>query len=246
MRCAILGLIGGVAWLQAQATLPNSEVVMACVPGALLAALLAARLARAAARRSLLGAVLAATAGALAGFAWAAYVAQGALSNELAKSDEGRDFEVVGTIDSMPGRLENGSRFNFAVESPSAVPPLIVLSWYAGTRAGGGAPPPELRPGERWRLRVRLQRPHGNANPYGFDYEVLLLEQGIRATGYVRAEGSNERLSGFVPTVHNAVERARNAIRQRIAEALPEARYGAVIAALVVGDQRAIPLVAYK
>jgi competence protein ComEC len=241
MRCAILGLIGGVAWLQAQATLPNSEVVMACVPGALLAALLAARLARAAARRSLLGAVLAATAGALAGFAWAAYVAQGALSNELAKSDEGRDFEVVGTIDSMPGRLENGSRFNFAVESPSAVPPLIVLSWYAGTRAGGGAPPPELRPGERWRLRVRLQRPHGNANPYGFDYEVLLLEQGIRATGYVRAEGSNERLSGFVPTVHNAVERARNAIRQRIAEALPEARYGAVIAALVVGDQRAIP-----
>jgi len=246
MRCAILGLIGGVAWLQAQASLPNKELMAACVLGALLALMLAARLApsgvpaSAHGVRPLLRIALAATAGALAGFAWAAYLAQGALSNELAKADEGRDFEVVGTIDSMPGRLENGSRFNFAVESPSSVPPLIVLSWYAATRWGGGAAPPQLRPGERWHLRVRLQRPHGNANPYGFDYEALLLEQGVRATGYVRAEGRNERLAGFVPTVHNTVERARYAIRERIAAALPEARYGAVIAALVVGDQRGI------
>lgn len=236
MRCAILGLIGGVAWLQTLAVLPGVGMQIACLCCALFWAALAAR-----AMRPPLRAVLAATAGALAGFAWAAFVATGALSTELAKSDEGRDFEVVGTIDSLPGRLDNGVRFNFAVESPSSVPPMIVLSWYAGARAGrGAAPPPELLPGERWHLRVRLQRPHGNANPYGFDYEALLLEQGVRATGYVRAEGRNERLAGLVPSAHNAVERTRYAIRQRIAAALPEARYGAVIAALVVGDQRGI------
>ena len=41
-------------------------------------------------------------------------------------------------------------------------------------------------PGQRWRFTVRLRRPHGNLNPHGFDYELLLFEQGVRATGYVR------------------------------------------------------------
>ncbi len=245
MRCAILGLIGGVAWLQTQAALPGTAAQLAIVSSALLAAAFGQAAKEFSCTtpglRALLRGASAAAAGALAGFVWAAFVATSALSNELAKADEGRDFEVVGTIDSLPGRLDNGSRFNFAVESPSPLPPLIVLSWYAGGRAGRGAPPPpELVPGERWRLRVRLQRPHGNANPYGFDYEALLLEQGVRATGYVRAEGRNERLAGFVMSAHNAAERSRYAIRQRIADALPEARYGAVIAALVVGDQRGI------
>ena len=44
-----------------------------------------------------------------------------------------------------------------------------------------------LRAGQRWRLLVRLKQPHGNANPHGFDYELYLFEQGVRATGYVRA-----------------------------------------------------------
>jgi len=239
MRCAILGLIGGVAWLQAQAALPETGVQLACVLGSCLAAVAAGTMSRRA--PAVLCAGLAATAGALAGFAWAAFVAQAALSNQLAKADEGRDFEIVGTIDSLPSRQEGSTRFNFAVESPLDVPPRIVLSWYAGRRAGSGAAPPELLPGERWRLKVRLQRPHGNANPFGFDYELWLLEQGIRATGYVRSEGRNERLSGFVPTAHDAIERARFAIRERINAALPDARYAGVIAALAMGDQRAIP-----
>jgi competence protein ComEC len=246
MRCAILGLIGGVAWLQAQPALPPPSAQAACAFGAALAALLAARMRPDPAVRNSsvaptrMRSMLAAACGALAGFAWAAFVAHAALSNELAKADEGRDVDIVGTVDSLPGRQDGSTRFNFAVESPAAVPPRIVLSWYAGARSGNAAPPPELRPGERWRLKVRLQRPHGNANPHGFDYELWLLEQGIRATGYVRAEGRNERLSGFAPSAHNAVERARYAIRDHISAALPEARYAGVIAALAMGDQRGI------
>jgi len=249
MRCAILGLIGGVAWLQAQAVLPGGGTQLACGSGAIFAAAVSAWVVRRAPLNSsrrpatfyfLLRAGLAAAAGALLGFAWAAFIAQASLSSELAKSDEGHDFDIVGTVDSLPNRQDDSTRFNFAVESPSAVPPRIVLSWYAGRRAGNAAPPPDLLPGERWRLKVRLQRPHGNANPFGFDYELWLLEQGIRATGYVRAEGRNERLSGFVPNAHNAVERARYAIRQHINAALPDARFAGVIAALAMGDQRGI------
>jgi len=249
MRCAILGLIGGVAWLQAQAVLPEAGQQLACACGAMLVIAGSAWLMRRAAREVpqrlaaflfLFRKGLAAAAGALTGFAWAAFIAQAALSNELAKSDEGQDVDIVGTVDSLPSRQDGSTRFTFAVESPSAVPPRIVLSWYAGTRGGNAAPPPELLPGERWRLTVRLQRPHGNVNPFGFDYELWLLEQGIRATGYVRAEGHNERLSGFVPSAHNAVERARYAIRQHINAALPGARFAGVIAALAMGDQRGI------
>jgi len=120
------------------------------------------------------------------------------------------------------------------------VPPRIALSWYANLR-GPPVEVPEVRPGERWRLKVRLQRPHGNANPYGFDYELWLLEQGVRATGYVRGEGRNQRLDDFVPTPMNAIERSRAALRTKIQRALEGRQYAGVIVALAIGDQRGIP-----
>jgi competence protein ComEC len=101
-------------------------------------------------------------------------------------------------------------------------------------------PAPEVLPGERWHLTVRLQRPHGNANPGGFDYEAWLLEQGVRATGYVRQDARNGRLDGFVAGPGAVVGRARAFLRERIGRALDGKEYAAVIVALVIGDQRGI------
>jgi competence protein ComEC len=232
MRCAILGFVGGAAWLQVQAGLPTPAMLAACgVAIVLLAVVLRA-------------ALRAASAGFLCGFCWAAVLAQLALAPQLAKEDEGRDVTLVGIIDSLPYRFEQGVRFNFAVEqvvgAGMAVPPRVSLAWYAGFRdtvqhVGS------VRPGERWQLTVRLQRPHGNANPYGFDYEVWQLEQGVRATGYVRPEGErNRRLDNFVFSIGNLVEHCRSTLRDRILRALPGKQYAGVIVALVVGDQRAI------
>ena len=97
-----------------------------------------------------------------------------------------------------------------------------------------------MQPGERWQLTVRLQRPHGNANPYGFDYEAWLLEQGVRATGYVRPARDNRRLDSFVLNAGNVIEHSRAVLRARILAALPGKPYAGVIVALVVGDQRGI------
>jgi competence protein ComEC len=134
-------------------------------------------------------------------------------------------------------------RFNLLVErteTPGArVPKRIALSWYADRRGAGGLPD-KLMPGERWRLTVRLQRPHGNANPGGFDYEAWLLEQGVRATGYVRVDTGNAQLDAFVPRFGTLVERARAVLRDRIQEALQGRQYAGVIVALVIGDQRGI------
>jgi competence protein ComEC len=232
MRCAILGFVLGAACLQTCANLPGKAFMLGCA-GLALAILLALR-----------GPLRAACAGALLGFAWAALFAHMALGEQLAKADEGRDLTLVGTVDSLPYRFEQGVRFNLKVEQVLApakvvVPPRVALSWYAGFRGAvqevGG-----VQPGERWQLTVRLQRPHGNANPNGFDYEVWLLEQGVRATGYVRADAGNRRLDSFVAGFGNLVERSRAGLRERILEALPGKPYAGVIVALVIGDQRSI------
>lgn len=232
MRCAILGFVGGAAYLQTLGALPNQAALLVCAALAILL-LFGAR-----------GPMRAAAAGALLGFCWAALIAQLALAPQLAKRDEGVDVTLIGTVDSLPYRFEQGVRFNFAVEqvvgATMSVPPRVALSWYAGFR-NAVQQVGDVQPGERWQLVARLQRVHGNANPQGFDYEVWQLEQGVRATGYVRSDPDrNRRLERFVPSVGNLVERCRAALRERILHALPGKPYAGVIVALVVGDQRAI------
>jgi competence protein ComEC len=233
MRCAILGFTAGILALQSSAALPSAAVMFACAGGALVCILLAHRV----------KGVAPALAGTLLGYAWAAFLAHQALAPQLPAADEGRDLTIVGVVDSLPYRFEQGLRFNFQVERTEtpggAVPPRIALSWYADRR-GEAKPPDTLMPGERWRLTVRLQRPHGNANPGGFDYEAWLLEQGLRATGYVRIDDANARLDAFVPRFGTVVERSRAVLRERILRALEGRRYAGVIVALVIGDQRGI------
>lgn len=100
--------------------------------------------------------------------------------------------------------------------------------------------PPPLSAGERWRLLVRLKRPHGNVNPHGFDIEAWLLESNLRTTGYVRHDERNVRLDAFAGRPSDWVERTREKVRARILAALPDADYAGVIVALAIGDQRAI------
>ncbi|HEX5341742.1 MAG TPA: DNA internalization-related competence protein ComEC/Rec2 [Duganella sp.] len=238
MRMALIGFAMGAACLQVQVALP-SPLAMAIALGALLVFLLIWRRIAACVRPVPRG-TAALLVGGVAGFLWAAGQAQLALAPELAQADEGRDLRIVGTVDNLPYKFSQGVRFNFAVErADGAVPPRITLSWYADYRDQRNDVP-DVQPGERWQLTVRLQRPHGNANPYGFDYEAWLLEQGVRATGYVRVARDNRRLDDFAFSIGNAVEHSRAVLRQRILAALPGKPYAGVIVALVVGDQRGI------
>ncbi|MBB5368542.1 MULTISPECIES: DNA internalization-related competence protein ComEC/Rec2 [unclassified Janthinobacterium] len=243
MPTFILGFAAGAYWLQTQAALPahaGTTLAVAC-----LVCLLAGYVLRH--QHALLRLLSGCAGGVILGFFWAAWLAQLALAPQLALADEGRDITVTGTIASLPYHFEQGVRFNFAVEKAvgAQVSPLIALSWYKGFRDEVTNEVGDVQPGERWQLTVRLQRPHGNANPMGFDYEVWLLEQGVRATGYVRpqprADTPNVRLDGFVVSFGNVVEACRAALRARIERSLVSKPYAGVIVALVVGDQRAIP-----
>jgi competence protein ComEC len=165
------------------------------------------------------------------------------LADALDPALEGRDLVVTGVVAELPRVSPIGTRFVFDVEAatlhgaPVQVPPRLWLGWFQGFDGEGlvGAPPADLRAGERWRLPLRLKAPHGTFNPHGFDLELWLFEQGIAATGTVRPGA--QRVG---TTRANPVERLRQHLRDAILVRVADARAAGVLAALVVGDQAAI------
>ena len=173
--------------------------------------------------------------GFLIGFLWAAGWAHWRMADRLSPDLEGTDLPVVGVVASLPANVERGVRFEFDVESASGgerLPRRLLVAWYAEE-------PPQVHPGERWLFTLRLRRPHGLVNPHGFDYEAWLLERGIGATGYVRDRGER-RLLGSRNGLMDLVERAREAVRDRFLATLGATPAAGILAALAVGDQRAI------
>lgn len=242
MRVNVLLFVAGAWLLQQQAELPSWT---AALPLLVVAAGALAAQRRRTSNAKIATRVLAGLLCCGLGFFWAALLAQQRLADTLPPALEGHDVVVTGVIAGLPHVGEHSVRFRFDVESAgkgAPIPHVLSLSWWAA-RAGkhGRAALPTVHAGERWRLTVRLRRPHGYANPHGFDYEAWLLERGIRATGYVRDDPHNHRLAAFVPRLRYRIARIREAIRARIARALPGAPYAGVLEALAIGDQRAIP-----
>lgn len=204
------------------------------------------------------------------------------IAQNLAPDYEGQDIHITGIVTSMPQPSDSGLRFRFAPESAAIkgqiiqLPPLIDLSWYANSpdfNFSNSSPPPytqadsnhplsQLRAGQRWQMTVRLKAPHGLRNPHGFDYELWLWEQGVQATGYIRAGKRDPPPTLLASTYKHPIELMRHAVRDAIYLRLKEpaasldtplivsteeqkvralkSRVAGIIAALVVGDQRAI------
>jgi len=174
------------------------------------------------------------------------------LSQSLDSQLEGKDLSVTGVVAAMPQRNETGLRFRFEVESAAAegrpvrLPPQVYLGWYGAPVPDGNGglelqrQAPELRAGERWAFNVRLRAPHGNSNPHGFDYELWLWEQGLQATGYLRAGPRDPAPRRIADTWRHPVERARQSVRDAVFEHVADRKTAGLLAALIVGDQNAI------
>ncbi len=236
MQANILAFVAGVWLLQQQAALPAlAWWLVLPLP------VLAGRLCRPLVLRR----TLFAAAGAAAGFMWAATLAHHRLADELPRHWEGRDIRLSGVVAALPSAGERGQRFEFDVEKvltpDAAAPRRIQLTWYAAGFGGKTVEaPPAVQAGERWRLTVRLKRPHGNANPHGFDFEAWALERNLRAGGYVRAEETNSRLDERVYRPSYLIEAARETVARRFHAVLGERPYAGVLKALAVGEQHAI------
>ena len=262
------GFIAGVAAQLQQSALWTGEryAVLLALAAALLAVGVGATALR---RKAPLGTRLAIfVVAALLGFGLTGWRASDFQASTLNPALEGRDIEVIGQVLAMPQIGEDGVRFRLDVESARLdaqavkLPPKMLLGWYSGF-AGREAKsdlksiapqdadpfeiglalqrqPQPLRAGERWQMTVRLKAPHGNSNPYGFDYELWLWEQGIQATGYVRAGPHDTPPAKLSSSWLHPVERARQAVREAIYERIENRQLAGVLAALVVGDQNAI------
>ena len=175
-----------------------------------------------------------------AGFYHAAWQAEQRLAVSLPDGWQGRDIEVVGVVAELPRHYERGLRFNFDVEQTltprASVPEHIYLSTYSDSKAK----PLALKAGERWRLTLRLKRPHGTANPHGFDFEIWALERNIRATGYVHNKGDNRRIDALADGFGYRIETWREAVRDKFDTTLGDAPYAGVLSALAIGDQNSI------
>lgn len=185
------------------------------------------------------------------GFAGTGARALQRLADVLPAALEGQDLQLRGVIEHMPQPAPQGTRFVLRVEAAQLstasgmqavrVPQRVALGWYAGFDGDAllGAAPPPLRAGQRWTLSARLRQPHGTLNPQGFDLELWLFEQRIGASGTVRTgPASVNRL--LAENTGQAVERARQTVRDAILLRVADPAAAGVLAALAVGDQAAI------
>ena len=247
MRVWWIAFALGVVVLQRQAALPGMG---GWVGGAVVLAGCGALLAWCARRRRTRSIValrwmLCACAACAIGFGYAAARAEWRLRDGLPVEREGRDIVVTGVISGLPVIDDTGARLLLAVESNDAglarFPPLIRLSWRTYGAPAARNAMPDLRAAQRWRLVVRLKRPHAEANPGVRDSEAAWLAAGIRAIGYVvapeRAELLDARASGW----RASIDRLRDALRNGIGDALgSNARHRGIVTALAVGDQSGI------
>lgn len=220
MRSGTIAFALGVLAVQWPATLPDTRYCW-LLPAAVLLAIRWPRLR--------LPALL------LAGALWALWRASLVLADVLPPQLEGQTVAVTGAVVGLPERYADHVRFRFRVDALElgakrwAGCGTVRLDWRADPR-------PVLAPGERWRLHVRLKRPHGLSNPGTFDYESWLFQQRIRATGYVVAEGRRERLGREAAPV----DTLRAALRERLQEAIGGEPLSGVIMALAIGAREGI------
>jgi competence protein ComEC len=180
------------------------------------------------------------------GFAWNSYYAQDRLNNILSIEYEGKDLVLDGRVNALPQSSPSGAKFSFQVDQAflgrepiESFPPQIYLSWQPAWRNPQDVP--EVIPGQRWEFKVKIKRPYGSLNPHTFDFERWSFHQDFGASGSVRSGKLILEKDIAFAEFALAMEYQRWKLRQKIQRLLPrDARYGGVIAALVMGDQNAI------
>ena len=163
------------------------------------------------------------------GVGWTGAMAWQALELRWTTDASAEPLILVVEVDGLPQRGALASRFAARVlEAPAEHRALVgrrlQVSWFAD-------PPPELLPGEQWRLALRLRPPRGMRNPGGFDFERHALVQRIAAMGTVSGAGERLAPAGGV-----------DLLRARIAQHIEATGAAAprLLRGLAVGDTRGL------
>ncbi len=176
--------------------------------------------------------VLICVTGLLLGIFWVMLFAGWHLNRRIDKNIEGKTISIVGTISSMPVSYQNSISFNFkTIYFNNHKRKLnLKLNWYKIKTS--------LHVGEKWRLSVRLKRPHGFMNPGGFDYEAWLFVKDISATGYIVNRQNNELIT--VSKYSYLVTKLRQDIQENVTNHFSNDSLVGFLPALLVGSRQFI------
>lgn len=247
---ALMFVVG--AWYVQQLARLPSVTLLVCASAVIFVAtfLCASRFSSYVKTHQFLKPVLQSMAACLFGLCWASGFAYWRMSDELPHQWEQKTIAIVGVVASVPEVAERGVRFRFDVEKTltqnAIVPHHISLSQYAFYKNSSDSSKQKIldinqfHAGERWQLTVHLKRPHGTANPHGFDFESWALGENIRATGSIKNNAANSKLNDFVLRPNYLVEHLREIVKLRIEMVLADKPYSGIIQALVMGDDKQI------
>jgi len=181
---------------------------------------------------------------ALLTFALATAVAAQQLAAEIPSTMEARALHVSGRIEGLPEPDRYGGwRLHLR-------PVLVKDSVNGNDWTPRGRWQLNLRdpvmplPGAECTLTVRLKRPHGVANPGGFDYEAWLLSEGVTATGSARDAHCKGAPPGSVSRW--SVDRLRLSLRQHFQASFPAQETAGVVLALITGDRALVSAEAWE
>lgn len=184
----------------------------------------------------------------LVGLVWAILYGYQLVGHQIPGQWEKKDLWVEGYVTGLAksyqstgfdGKSQTVTRFDFRLDKPACRESssnqkhcfnnmnLLRLKWFDKD---------SIKPGQRWRLLVRLKKPSGLANPGGFDYQSWLITQGYSATGYVR----DSSLSKEPANQQAIVDRMRWDAAQAIDKRTANLDNKGLIKALIVGDKRQV------
>jgi competence protein ComEC len=159
----------------------------------------------------------------IGGFSWHVYWGRSGLDARLPSALEGEEITVKGAVISLPRATEFGIQYYFQIEeSDFGFTGKVLLNDY-GADAG------MIRAGQRRNMQVKMKRPHGVANPGGFDREASLLRKGVDATGYVRIVLSVTEATGI------SLLRLRQYLFDKLNPYTSQSEVGGLVIALVLG-----------
>ncbi|MDI1302727.1 MAG: DNA internalization-related competence protein ComEC/Rec2 [bacterium] len=167
----------------------------------------------------------------LAGFSWSVLQAGQALLQRIPPPWEGVELVAQGQVDGLSESAPHGLNFRFR-------PQTVQLDGTTVRVAGGRwqlfSPFPDVPlPDADCTLTVKLKRPHGVANPGGFDHEAWLLSENVTATGSVKSF-SCKKPPRF------SVDGLRLSLREEFQRVFPEQPAAGVLLALISGDRALI------
>ena len=164
----------------------------------------------------------------LLGFIWMAVVSNQSFDRQVSQNALEKPTLIKGTILDLPESSQQKTKFNFLAQHPFQA--KLKLSWYGDNR-------PELIPGDRWELLLKLKNNNGYQNLGGFDYEKWLFYKQFDATGYVKNSPKNRMI---VSNQDFNLDRLRYQLRQSLQTLLTTYELGGVINALIIGDRSLI------